>query len=203
MVDITRKKWDRAALTFDLWSSSGQEKRWNPFKRVLFSNMGNQKVLFVALGTGLDVACFPEDRSITAIDISQKMLDKAKVRTDAYTGDLRVLQADVHDMPFHESQFDQVFTSCTFCSVPDPIGGLRALRRVLKPGGELFMFEHTGSRFFPFKIMMDLMTVVSRRFGPEMNRPTVDNVVKAGYRLKEVTPVYLDVVKTIHAVSTK
>ena len=76
MDDITRKKWDRAALTFDLWSSSGQEKRWNPFKRILFSNMGNQKVLFVALGTGLDVACFPDYRSITAIDISQKMLDK-------------------------------------------------------------------------------------------------------------------------------
>ena len=68
MDDITRKKWDRAAPTFDLWSSSGQEKRWNPFKRILFSNMGNQKVLFVALGTGLDVACFPDYRSITAND---------------------------------------------------------------------------------------------------------------------------------------
>lgn len=203
MDDITRKKWDRAAPTFDVWSSSGQEKRWEPFKRTLFSNMSNQKILFVALGTGLDVACFPEDRSITAIDISQKMLDKAKARINVYTGNLRVIQADVHDMPFDESQFDQIFTSCTFCSVPDPVGALRALRRVLKPGGELFMFEHTGSRFFPFKLMMDLMTVVSRRFGPEMNRPTVDNVVKAGYRLKKVTPVYLDVVKTIHAVSAK
>ena len=104
-------------------------------------------------------------------------------------------------MPFEEGQFDQVFTSCTFCSVPNPVAGLEALRRVLKPGGDLFMFEHTGSRYFPFRWMMDLMTQFSRYVGPDMNRPTVENVQKAGFDLKEVTHVYMDVVKTIHATS--
>jgi len=32
-----------------------------------------------------------------------------------------------------------------------------------------------------------------------MNRTTVENVKAAGYELKNVTHVYLDVVKTIHA----
>jgi hypothetical protein len=45
------------------------------------------------------------------------------------------------------------------------------------------------------------MTQVSRYVGPDMNRPTVENVQKAGFDLKEVTHVYLDVVKTIHATS--
>ena len=201
MDDVTRSKWDRAAATFDLMASYGPEKRWEPWKRKLFSNMGDGDILFLAVGTGLDIRFFPADRSITAIDISQKMLDQAKRRTDAYRGKLRVLQVDVHDMPFADGQFDQVFTSCTFCSVPKPIDGLRALKRVLKPNGELFMFEHTGSRFFPFKPMMNLMTILSRRVGPDMNRMTVENVLAAGYQLKEVTHVYMDVVKTVHAVS--
>ena len=201
MDDITRGKWDRAAPTFDVMASYGPEKRWEPFKRDLFSHMGDGEILFLAVGTGLDVPFFPEGRSITGIDISQKMLDHAKRRTDSYQGTLRVLQADVHDMPFDEAQFDQVFTSCTFCSVPNPVEGLKALKRVLKPHGELFMFEHTGSRFFPFKPMMDLMTLVTRKLGPDMNRPTVENVVAAGYELKQVTYVYMDVVKTIQAVS--
>ena len=162
--------------------------------------MGDGEILFLAVGTGLDVRFFPEGKSITGIDISQKMLDQAKHRTHAYRGNLRVLQADVHDMPFEDGQFDQVFTSCTFCSVPKPVDGLRALKRVLKPNGELFMFEHTGSRFFPFKPMMDLMTLLSRKIGPDMNRPTVENVLAAGYHLKKVTHVYMDVVKTVHAV---
>ncbi len=201
MDDITRGKWDRAAPTFDVMASYGPEKRWEPFKRDLFSHMGDGEILFLAIGTGLDVPFFPEGRSITGIDISQKMLDHAKRRTDAYQGTLRVLQADVHDMPFDAAQFDQVFTSCTFCSVPNPVEGLKALKRVLRPHGELFMFEHTGSRFFPFKPMMDLMTLVTRKLGPDMNRPTVENVVAAGYELKQVTYVYMDVVKTIQAVS--
>jgi ubiquinone/menaquinone biosynthesis C-methylase UbiE len=201
MDDVTRTKWDRASATFDLMASYGPEKRWEPFKRELFSHMGDGEILFLAVGTGLDIPFFPEGRSITGIDISQKMLDQATDRIDAYQGHLQVRQADVHEMPFDDAQFDQIFTSCTFCSVPNPIGGLRALKRVLKPQGDLFMFEHTGSRFFPFKPMMDLMTLVTRRLGPDMNRRTVENVVAAGYELKKVTHVYLDVVKTIHAVS--
>jgi ubiquinone/menaquinone biosynthesis C-methylase UbiE len=106
---------------------------------------------------------------------------------------------DVRDMSFAENEFDQVFTSSTFCSVPNPIEGLAALRRVMKAHGELQMFEHTGSRYFPFNVMMNLMTPLSRRVGPEMNRRTVDNVKAAGLTVREVKHVYLDVVKTIHA----
>ena len=157
---VTRDKWDRAAPGFDLMASYGPEKRWEPAKRKLFSNMGDGEILFLAVGTGLDVRFFPEGRKIVGIDISQKMLDQAAERTSKYVGDLTLQQVDVHDMPFEEAQFDQVFTSCTFCSVPNPVVGLEALRKVLKPGGDLFMFEHTGSRYFPFKLMMDLMTLL-------------------------------------------
>ncbi len=180
-------------------SAYGPEKRWGPCKRELFTRMGKGKILFLAMGTGLDVQFFPAGRSIVGIDISERMLSRARARCDGYDGTIELQQADVHEMPFEEGEFDQVFTSCTFCSVPNPIKGLEALRRVLKPGGELHMFEHTGSRYFPFSLMMNIMTPLSRSVGPEMNRPTVENVAAAGYTLDEVRHVYLDVVKTIHA----
>ena len=63
------------------------------------------------------------------------------------------------------------------------------------------MFEHTGSRYYPFKIMMDLMTQLTRKVGPDMNRTTVANVQAAGYQLREVNNLFLDVVKTIRAVN--
>ena len=200
MDEITRRKWDRAAPTFDFMASYGPEKRWAPYKRALFNNMGDGEILFLAVGTGLDIPFFPPQRTILGIDISQKMLDQAQTRVAAYDGNLSTQQVDVHDMPFRDAQFDQIFTSCTFCSVPDPIAGLQALRRVLKPGGDLYMFEHTGSRYYPFKLMMNLMTPLSRMFGPDMNRTTVENVIAAGFELIKVDHVFLDVVKTIHAV---
>ena len=193
---VTQAKWDRLAPRFDTMASKGAEARWRPFKQELFREMDG-KVLFLALGTGLDIPFFPTGKHITALDISPRMIEQAQDRIAAYDGTLEAHVMDVHEMPFAPDSFDQVVTSCTFCSVPDPVHGLKALHRVLKPGGKLMMFEHTGSRYYPFRPMMDLMTLLTRRVGPDMNRPTLANVKAAGFRVTEVNNVFLDVVKTI------
>lgn len=198
---VTQAKWDRAAATFDIMSGYGPEKRWEPLKRDFFATMGDGRILFLAVGTGLDIPFFPPGKNITGIDISPKMLGRAESRAARYPGHLELRVMDVHEMTFRERSFDQVFTSCTFCSVPDPVQGLEALRRVLKPGGELRMFEHTGSRYFPFNVMLNAMTPLLSGFGPEVNRKTVENVAKAGFEVREVRNLFLDVVKTISAVA--
>ncbi len=195
----TQAKWDKIAPTFDLMAGRGAEARWLPVKRRLFSRMGEGRILFMALGTGLDIAAFPAGRTITAIDISPAMLEVAAARVTSYQGSLETRLMDVHELDFPAGHFDQVFTSCTFCSVPRPVDGLRALHRVLKPGGELCMFEHTGSRYFPFSAMMQLMTLLTEKLGPAMNRRTVANVQAAGFELEAVEHIFLDVVKTIVA----
>lgn len=196
----TQAKWDKAAPTFDVMAGRGAENRWRPFKKELFSHMDGN-ILFLALGTGLDIETFPAGKTITAIDISPKMLEQARPRIEAYDGQIDAHVMDVHELEFEDGRFDQIYTSCTFCSVPNPVEGLRSLRRVLKPGGELNMFEHTGSAYYPFKIMMDLMTQLTRRVGPDMNRKTVDNVLAAGFEVREVNNLFLDVVKTIKAIN--
>lgn len=195
----TQQKWDRAAPLFDVMAGEGAERRWHHHKQKLFGRMGEGEILFLALGTGLDIPCFPPHRHITAIDISPEMLRVAQPRIENYNGDIKASVMDVHNLDFADNHFDQVFTSCTFCSVPRPVDGLRSLLRVLKPGGELLMFEHTGSRYFPFNLILNVMTPLSSRFGPAMNRHTVDNVRKAGFEIIEVEHVYLDVVKIIRA----
>ncbi len=202
MDEATRRqtiaKWDAASATLDFMGGRGAEKRWAPHKRELFSAM-HGRILFLAVGTGLDIRFFPQDQDIVGIDISPKMLERARVRAEAYPGRLELREMDVHDMPFEDGSFDQVYTSCTFCSVPDPVAGLEQLRRVLVPGGELRMFEHTGSRWFPFNVMLNAMTPLARRLGPDLNRKTVRNVERAGFSIVEVRNIYLDVVKTITA----
>ncbi len=195
---VTQRKWDKAAPNFDLMAGKGAEWRWEPHKQKLFANMRG-KVLFLALGTGLDIPTFPPNQDITAIDLSPEMIKHAQDRIDDYHGSLTAEVMDVHELSFDDDQFDQVFTSCTFCSVPNPIDGLISLRRVLKPGGELYMFEHTGSRYFPFNVMMKLMTRVTEKLGPSMDRTTVENVEEAGFDIVKVEHIFLDVVKTIKA----
>jgi ubiquinone/menaquinone biosynthesis C-methylase UbiE len=197
MDESTKRKWDFSSGFYDLLAY-GPERRWAPDKRELFANM-HGKVLFVAVGTGQDIPFFPPGGDIVGIDISQRMLAKATTRAANYAGTLDLRVMDVHALGFPDHSFDQVVTSCTFCSVPNPVAGLTALRRVLKAGGMLYMFEHTGSHVFPFNLMLDVMTPLWKPIGPEMNRDTVVNVEKAGFEIQQVNNIYLDVVKTIIA----
>jgi ubiquinone/menaquinone biosynthesis C-methylase UbiE len=197
MASVAQVRWDQASSTYDLFSR-GAERRWEAAKRESLSHVRG-RVLFLAVGTGLEVPFFPPGLDITGMDISWGMLSQAKSRASGYQGAFQLTQSDVERLAFRDDSFDTVVTSCTFCSVPDPVAGLRELRRVLKPGGELRMFEHTGSRWFPFNVMLNVMTPITRRFGPDMNRDTVSNVLKAGFHLRSVRNVYLDVVKIIVA----
>lgn len=190
-------KWDRASRGYDLFTW-GEELRLGAPKRELFSNMRG-RCLMVAAGTGNDFRYFPPGLTVTAIDISAGMVERARPRAAAYNGFLDVQVMDVQAIQFADATFDTVVTACTFCSVPDPVRGLRELYRCLKPGGHLLMFEHVRSRFGPIGLLQDLMTPITRRMGPDMNRDTVANVLRAGFELCREENVYVDVVKALEA----
>lgn len=194
----TQYKWDVASHTFDLLAFADRH-RLGPHKRRLFTKIRG-KTLMVAAGTGNDFKFFPPGQNIIAIDISPKMLERAAKKAAAYQGTIELREMDVCELPFPDATFDTVATVCTFCSVPRPVVGLRELHRVLKPDGQLLMFEHVRSKIGPFGIFLDLMTPLSRRYGPDLNRDTVGNVQKAGFRLRREENVYLDIVKIIEAV---
>lgn len=198
MDQATQRKWDKASRTLDFFDFA-ENRRLGPHKRRLFSKMAGA-TLFVGAGTGNDFKFFPANMSVIAIDISPKMLERASRKATAYAGSIELREMDVCALDFADATFDTVATACTFCSVPKPIPGLREIHRVLKPGGQVLMFEHVRSGIGPLGILMDLMTPLSRRVGPEMNRDTVGNVQKAAFRLRRVENVFLDVVKIIEAV---
>ena len=190
-------RWDKASTCFD-WVNAGIERRYGRFKRDLFAKCRG-KTLLVAAGTGLDFQFFPAGKDITAIDFSPKMVEKAKKKAVSYEGRLKVILADVRALEFPEGFFDTVVTSCTFCSVPDPVKGLKELYRVLKSDGQLLMFEHVRPGNFLLGIMIDILTPVARRFGPELNRRTGENIKKAGFKITREFNIYLDMVKLFEA----
>lgn len=198
MDDKTQRKWDAASRTFD-WFTFADDRRLGPHKRRLFTKLHGQ-TLAVAAGTGNDFKFFPPDQRIVAIDISPKMLERAARKATPYEGTIELRQMDVCQLEFADNTFDTVATVCTFCSVPRPIIGLRELYRVLRPGGQILMFEHVRSNIGPFGILLDVMTPLSRLVGPELNRNTVVNMQKAGFRLRREENVYLDIIKIIEGV---
>ena len=191
------EKWNKAARTFD-WMNRGVERRYGGYKRTLFAK-SRGKVMLVAAGTGLDFALFPSDLDIVAIDFSPVMVERAKLKAAHYHGSLEVMEADVENLEFPDESFDTMVTSCTFCSVPDPVRGLKEIHRVLKEDGQMLMFEHVRPGNFLLGAMMDVMTPIVRKAGPELNRPTAANIRRAGFRITREFNIYLDMVKLFEA----
>lgn len=56
------------------------------------------------------------------------------------------VQADLHELPFGEGEFDYAVSVCVVEHLPDLAGALREIRRVLKPGGT-YHFTTPSPRF--------------------------------------------------------
>ena len=197
MTDEAIRKWDKAAKCLAA-NERGEEVRYGAYKRGLFGKaMG--KTMLVAAGTGVDFKYFPPDIELTAIDFSPKMLEYAKKKVSECPAPVTLKEADVTRLDFPDAHFDTVATSCTFCSVPDPVKGLREVRRVLKDEGTLLMFEHVRPDSLYLGLLMDFMNPLARLMGPDINRRTADNVRAAGFRLTREFNVYLDMVKLFEA----
>ena len=140
MTEAAIAKWNKAAKCLEA-SQHGEELRYGIFKRQLFGKATGRTML-VAAGTGVDFKYFPADVELTAIDFSPTMLEYAEKKVGECPAPMTLKEADVTCLDFPDAHFDTVATSCTFCSVPDPVKGLREVRRVLKDDGALLMFEH-------------------------------------------------------------
>ncbi len=105
---------------------------------------------------------------------------------------------DAQDMSFEDDTFDVVFTTCVFCSVPDPIKGLKEIKRVCKPGDKIIMIEHVRSEQKIIGPLMDFFNGLTvNLYGGNINRRTVENVKKTGFQNVEVKNLAGDIVKKI------
>ena len=83
--------------------------------------------------------------TITAVDLSPRMLDRARARAAGRGVAVDLREADMQALQFADASFDTAIATCVFCSVPDPALELSELRRVLASGGQLLLLEHVLS----------------------------------------------------------
>ena len=74
-----------------------------------------------------------------------------------------------------------------FCSVSEPIAGLRELGRVTEPGGRILLIEHVRPRGRFLGLVADVMTSVTRRlFGFRLNRRTEQAIAAASLSIASI-----------------
>lgn len=192
-----RKRYNRASRFYDILESPMEMMSLKEWRINLMKELKG-KVLEVGVGTGKNIEYYPDNIDITAIDFSEKMLGKAREKAQKYNEQVTLLQMDAQDMDFQDNTFDMVFTTCVYCSVPDPIKGLKEMRRVCKPNGKIIMIEHVRSEKKILGLIMDILNpIVVNTYGANINRKTVQNVYNAGFGSIKVKDLYSDIVKNI------
>ncbi|MDP6511454.1 MAG: methyltransferase domain-containing protein [Dehalococcoidia bacterium] len=83
-----------------------------------------------------------------------------------------LLEMDAQALSFPCSSFDTVVATYVFCSVPEPVTGLKQAREVLKPGGRLVLLEHVRLPGLLGRVLDWLNPLAIRLMGSNINRNT-------------------------------
>jgi phosphatidylethanolamine/phosphatidyl-N-methylethanolamine N-methyltransferase len=100
-------------------------------------------ILEVGVGTGMSLPLYPRRCSVTAIDLSDGMLERARMRVSQHDlRHVRLIQMDATELKFPDNSFDIVYAPYFITCVPDPIAVTREMRRVCKEQGRLVFLNH-------------------------------------------------------------
>ena len=145
-----RGVFDSVARSYDLMNdlmSGGAHRLWKRFALSLTGLRPGQRALDVAGGTG-DLAAglarqVGERGLVVLSDINSAMLHRGRDRLAdrGVLGNVQYVQANAERLPFADDTFDCITIGFGLRNVTDKSAALAAMRRVLKPGGQLLVLE--------------------------------------------------------------
>lgn len=120
------------------------------------------RVLEVGVGTGISLPHYARTNRLVGIDISEAMLEKARLRVRRLdlTHVERIAVMDAERLQFPDDAFDVVVAQYVVTAVPNPEKALDEFARVVRPGGEIVITTRVGAdggvRQFVEKLLMPL-----------------------------------------------
>lgn len=139
------------------WSPGDLEGRW-----VLDAGCGAGRFAEIALAAGATVA---------AVDLSDAVDACYENLIARYPDRLLVVQASLYDLPFPERSFDAVYCIGVIQHTPDPRRTLRAVARMVKPGGKLavWIYEFMWKTFLGINAWKYSLRPLTRLLGHRVN----------------------------------
>ena len=145
------------------------------------------KILDVACGTGFNFPYFPSESDVTAIDLSERMLEVARLKAASLNLKLQTHLMDAEKLEFSDGTYDTITSTLSTCTFPDPIQALREMKRVCRTGGLILLLEH-GHSSLPWLANLQDRSVHShyqQNAGCRWNQDPLDLVKAAGLNILE------------------
>jgi ubiquinone/menaquinone biosynthesis C-methylase UbiE len=194
-----RRYWDKHSGSYDRQMAFAERKLFGDSRQwVCGQAVGD--VLEVGVGTGLNLGGYPEDVSITGVDLSPAMLEHARQRAAASGRKVTLQVGDAHRLEFPDASFDTVVCTFSLCAIPDERRAIAEMWRVLRPGGQLRLADHVVSTSAPVRLLQRMLELVSIPVGGEhFRRRPVVHVRGQGFAIEQQERFKLGIVERVAA----
>ena len=154
-----QRMFDSIAHKYDFLNhlfSMGIDVLWRKRCIRLLRKENPSTILDMASGTGdfaIEAIRMGVDAHVTAMDLSQGMLDvgKVKVNKRGYEKSITLMQGDSENLPFEDNSFDAYTVGFGVRNFENLDKGLSEMYRVLKPNSITVILEFSKPKQFPIK----------------------------------------------------
>jgi ubiquinone/menaquinone biosynthesis C-methylase UbiE len=139
-------KWNVSSETYDSYhghgvKSEGEAGAWKAVFRSVFP-AGKLRILDVGCGTGeISLLLAEMGHEVTGIDLSEKMMEKGRIKANNRGLDIVFENGDAENPPFADDSFDVVVNRHLLWTLPHPQEAVRNWKRVLKEGGLVIIID--------------------------------------------------------------
>ncbi len=152
-------------------------------RKVLSGVFGD--VLELGPGTGVNLKYCHPDRITSMTYVDLRFREGLKEKANKRCPDIKMIIGDAQHLPFEDETFDSVVFTLVFCSVNDPLIGLKEVRRVLKDDGTIYFIEHVEPHDGHLKPLFNKINPAWNSFsgGCNLNRNTSETIEAAGFHM--------------------
>lgn len=170
---VNTNRWNRIRYTlytpgYDFAASILKDSRRKSIESLDVKS--GDKVLILGAGTGLDLEFLPSNCEITAIDITPAMVDRMVKRNKKLNRNLNAKVMDGQSLQFADAEFDKVILHLILAVIPDPIACIKEAERVLKPNGEVVVYDKFVRKGAKVSFRRKLANIITNSFFSDITR---------------------------------
>ena len=195
------QRYQRIAPFYDLLDLPFEHRRYARIRAEIFDGLSG-RLLDAGVGTGRNIAYYPDAAEVTGIDLSPAMLQRASRRA-ARSGaavDLRVMDVTRLDLP--DGGFDAAVATFVFCVLPreQHVAALSELGRVVRPGGTIRLLEYVRPSGALRRLVARCWEPwIGWAYGAGFDRDVEESIVEAGLETVGARFIFSDLIKLVEA----
>jgi ubiquinone/menaquinone biosynthesis C-methylase UbiE len=152
-------------------------------------------ILEIGFGSGLNLPFYNRDqvKTLRGLEPSAGMLRLAEKRISDSGINVELIELPGEEIPLASDSIDTVLVTYTLCTIPDVLGALEGMRRVLKPGGQLLYCEHGKAPDSRVEQWQGRLNPAWKKFsgGCNMNRDIPELLNQAGFSIVDDNRMYI------------